>query len=290
MKKRILIAIGDSFTAGIGCLHPDLFKQNWKNEQEKIEFNGNYIQMKYEVDNSWGKRLADKLNMDYFLNFGQPALDVGSSWKNFLECIPRYLFKDLDVYVIIICTYSHRLSVPFSNRWETLPLESELYKSFAIYMNNMNEDIENISNFESYSQLREATLQLNDWGWNWMIGFNDIVDEEKFIEKYPCYNNPKLLIKSIFEKGMFSGMSADKYLVEYDGHINEQGYEEVAKRMFWHIRDENSHWIGEKTNQLESFGIRIDYDQIMGWHRSNKPAHNLFKTHYEQRLENLLNP
>jgi len=87
-KNKLLITIGDSWTYGIGNLHPELFKENMKRE-EKNEFKINHIQTEYELNNSWGSWVSDNLGFDEWLNFSKPSRSFESMWKMFLETHPR---------------------------------------------------------------------------------------------------------------------------------------------------------------------------------------------------------
>ena len=277
MKPRILITFGDSFTHGIGNLHPELYKEKWDSIEEERNFLQNPIQKKYELDNSWGIHVANYLNMDYYLNMSNPQWSIGASWKSFLESDPRKIFSDYDVHVIFMAGYTTRMDITTGKLWDSINPNNDLYDEWIRYLMNGGDDVDESLTFYNHSQLREIILQLRDWKWKFTLGFNDLDDEIKFRE----YVNFTNIIDPAFEGGMFKGPDSHQFLVEYDSHINEDGYKFVANHIFGYLNENHSSWISNTKRTPKSYGWGLHRLLILGYETDD----NLFNTHISEKFD-----
>lgn len=277
MKPRILITFGDSFTYGIGNLHPDLYKEVWDSVDEERNFLQNPIQKKYELDNSWGIHIANQLNMDYYLNISNPQWSIGTTWKNFLESDPRDTFNDYDVHVIFMAGYTTRMDITKGTIWDSINPSVKLYDQWVQSLVHNNDNVEESLTFYNHSQLREIILQLKDWNWKFTLGFNDLEDEIKFRE-YIKFTD---IIDPSFEGGMFKGPDAQQFHVEYDSHINEDGYKFVANHIIGYLNENHSSWFSSKKTTPKSYGWGLHRLLILGYEIDD----DLFKVHRNKRFD-----
>lgn len=245
-KKKLLITIGDSWTHGVGNLHPELFKENMTID-EINEFHSNPLQSQYELDNAWGSWVSDNLGFDEWLNFSKPARSFESMWKLFLQTNTRDTFIDYDVHVIIMSSYFSRLTLATSiNDWGSFDTSSDIYDSYIRHLveHGHGNDVDDIVNNASASVLKNAMFYLNYLGFKFVFGFNSIYDERYFKKKYPKLSEWDKLLKPPFDMGFFHGNNISKdWQVTYDGHLNEEGYKFIGLYISNCIKRMNISWI-----------------------------------------------
>ena len=244
-KKKLLVTIGDSWTYGIGNLHPELFKENMTID-ERSEFHSNPLQSQYELDNAWGSWVSDNLGFDEWLNFSQPARSFESMWKLFLETNPRDTFVDYDVHIIIMSSYFSRLTLATSiNDWGSFDTSSDIYDVYIKHLveHGYENDIDEILNNNSARVLKNAMFYLNYLGFKFVFGFNKIDDEIYFRKKYPKLSKNDKILKPPFDMGFFHGNNIrEDWQVSYDGHLNEDAYKFIGLYISSCIKSMNISW------------------------------------------------
>ena len=245
-KNKLLITIGDSWTYGIGNLHPELFKENMTRE-EKNEFHSNPIQTEYELNNSWGSWVSDNLGFDEWLNFSKPSRSFESMWKMFLETHPRELFSEYDVHVIIMSSYFSRLCLATDVKdWGNFDASSKIYEHYISYLveQNLDNDIDDVFNSSASSVLKNAMFHLKDLGFKFLLGFNRLDDEVYFRNRYPKLSTYDIVVKPPFQDGFFHGNDIpEEWHVHYDGHINEKAYKMVGFHISDYVKRVHPDWV-----------------------------------------------
>mgnify|MGYP000273962889 CR=1 FL=1 len=239
MKQRLLITIGDSWTYGVGNLHPDLFKENMSGI-EIYDFHSNPLQFEYELNNAWGSWVSNELGFDDWINFATPGSSLESIWRCFLDIHPITTFKDWEVYVIIMNPYFSRISLPVKvGKLGTIGTDTKLYEEWVKYVvNSSSDDINEVVNHNSATILREIIFKLNEFGFKTVLGFNDKNDEDYFRKEYTQISNELLILNRPFSDGFFQGYDVPKnWITPYDGHLNKDGYEFVANHIITQIKN-----------------------------------------------------
>ena len=234
MKKKILITFGDSFTYGL---------------QEDIDLCLEY---------SFGNHVAKFLGVDYYINYSTPAWGNESAWKSFLRLNPRISFKDYDVYVIFIASYFVRMTIPFDLNYKTLSYQS----NEEPFMNHWIRTEPNpLLTLEKYNidVLKEILLTLDDWNWDWMLGFNNENDEHLFTNQYSI--NKRNLLPKAFKHGMYHGVPKI-YHCHKTGHLTKEGYEAIGNHVINHIQRKKSHWIGNSKDNVDKCDVHITNFEI----------------------------
>jgi len=230
MKKRLLITFGDSFTYGL------------QEEDDKC--------LEYSV----GSHLSEWLGFDRYVNFSKPAWGNETVWKEFLNKNPRETFHDWDVYCIFIASYFVRLTLPLDNYYFTLSYNSKelpIMKEWILMNDNPIKVLEKVN----CDVIKEILQTFNDWNWKWLLGFNDINDENVFKNKFNKIRSEKIIPPS-FSRGMYHG-APKKYHCKVTDHLNKDGYHHVAKLIFDYILETNPNWKGNGTPTKEE--DNIDY-------------------------------
>jgi len=250
-KPKLLITIGDSWTYGVGNLHSELFEECLKTKNYH-EFHTNPIQLKYELENSWGSFLSDKMGFDYFLNFSYPATSFRTLWKLFLRLYPTNTFSEYEVYIILMPTYSNRISLDTLEKHVVVDKDDELYHEYVKFSIKNDFDINSMFYNQHGYDIIESIDFITKAGWKFLLGFVSKDDERYFIKKYKINDYSNVIIPSCFSHGMFQGTDVNEnWKVRYDGHINSDGYMYVANHIYKFIKNTNINWPLNTTNTIK---------------------------------------
>ena len=226
---RLLITFGDSFTYGL------------QEEEDKC------------LEYSFGSHLSKYLGFDKYINYAFPSWGNETVWKNFLNLNPRQTFGKYDVYCVFISSYFTRLTVPIDDYYNTLSYNTKDKNIMKEWVLENKTPIETLNNY-SCDTLKEILQTFNDWNWNWVLGFNNIIDQNIFLKKYNKFDKIKL-IPPTFSKGMYHG-SPKEYHCKVTDHLNKYGYECVANSVFEWVMETHSSWKGNSNPIKTNYEIK----------------------------------
>ena len=233
LKKRILITFGDSFTHGL------------QKEKDKC------------LEYSFGYELSKSIGMDEYLNFAEPSLGNETIWKEFLVRNPRETFKNHDVYVVFIASYFVRFTIPVNGGYNTLSYGSSnenIMKEWII--SNEDKSVEILEKYNT-DTLREILLTFNDWNWKWILGFNNVVDQDVFLKSFRFAKNN--IIPPAFKKGIYHGAPIE-YHCNTTHHLNKEGYGYISNHVQDYIKRFHAQWIFPITNTKSFSSFEYPYN------------------------------
>jgi hypothetical protein len=246
-NKNLLIAVGDSFTQGVGCYLPEFLDEKGDPTIDKLELVFKSKERFQEF--SWPRVLGNLLGWDVInLGIGGAA---NSACAKFLIRPEHEKYKEIYEHVVVIFMLTSPERVSF-------------------YLNN-NGDIDSV--IPSFIDLRQSfrnirAKELKDWIIKYMTD-NDLLNETIFhlrsVEHFSkscgynfywttAFNNIEILLKAYKEEGcihtektthpngvedyvwqsilrQLDGESILSHEKAFDNHLNELGYAKIGKKI-----------------------------------------------------------
>lgn len=245
-REKILIALGDSWTEGVGCygrvdtdLNIDESIKFIEDEKEKIKFEDENRELFHEL--GWPNRVGKKLGFDIVYNLGYKGSSNSSNVKAFYNFIDTFDFENKDVLVIWLMTEPARFSFYVNNTLKDyLPffsIENKFAKEYINEIENIEDDpileqIFYIKTLESLCNSKGFDLILTTWSRS-INKLMNLYSSEKYLFKNPIYLRPPYIKNK--ESNTFKYHS-------FCYHPNEIGYEWIANKMISGIKDNHSKW------------------------------------------------
>jgi len=222
MKNKLLIALGDSFTAGWGNYNPEklniFLNKNSQDRKEHFSELLNSSESRF-LEYSWPNILKHKMLFNEVINLGLGGSSVSGQMKRFISEYGNTNFNDkYDVTLIWLVPTAERISFFINGGVEDIQLSSPKYdKLLRELINTMeNPELDFILESNFYIKLMEYFCQLK----NYKFYFD-------FVYKF---NNSK----GVSYLTHPSYLNIDHPNFNYNntafcGHYNELGYTELAK-------------------------------------------------------------
>ena len=228
--KNVLITLGCSFTKGDGCWDKSILKDKFKNKpitelteneiEELYNMNGEY-QLKY----GWPSRLQELLKYDELYNLGHSGGAISQSVKVLMESFWYKDFSDCNVLLIHFLSFPNRISFYKESRIVSF------MGHHPLYMKYIEETLGNGSDFslEAYFYMKILKELCDSRGWNFLF-FN--LDSHQSFEMYK-YEDVSILKENFMDLSF--PLYSDEHKSEICEHPNEEGYLEIANKVFNYI-------------------------------------------------------
>lgn len=249
MKKKLLVAMGDSFTEGVGCYdYSKMSNPNVDITELPLE-EGEYQSLRFHTY-GWPNRLGKKLNYDKVINLGWGGSGQSAHVKLLFEKIIEKDLSDYDVLVVWLISepsrfsfYSYgRISQFLPNMYDKFGhgMESAYIQDIGdLYNDSILETIFYIKCVEQICQNNGFDLQISGWHHGTLQRIFNIYPSK--YEMKP-YESPYIAKTFDDDSGMTSKVC---------NHPNEKGYEHIAENMYNSIKKYHSHLINK--NKVENF-------------------------------------
>lgn len=263
MKPRLLIALGCSWTEGVGCYDPPL-NYNVNTPYNSIE-QLNFIKKLYDKnlknfhENSWPNLLGKKLGFDKVVNLGCGASSNSHNLKILYEYMEDNDISKYDTLIVWLMTEPIRFSFYIGGKIKNfMSLPTNESKIASEYLNeikyiNLDPILEQkfyLKNIETLCELKNIGLVVSSWN-NSYSYLHGIYESKYYLHKKPIILEPPF--------------TEDKngYLVNYSfcSHPNKNGYEWIANQMVEGIRENHSKWYNTKENPNVDYSFKGDSKQ-----------------------------
>ena len=250
MKQKILIALGDSWTEGVGCYgieETNLFVDDSKNISlgRRQEFVDKYLDNFHKE--GWPNRVGQKLGFDKVINLGWGASSNSSDVKSFYNFVRDTDFSDSEVLVIWMMTDPVRFSFYINGKLKdymyysgySSPLSKEYINELEQFETDpLLEQIFYIETMKNICDLNGFELLLTSWS----------STIKRLIKIYPSEN---YLFKDGFHVKPPYDKSSDGKTYKYHSfcyHPNELGYEWISNKIVKEIKESYPKWFSGKEN------------------------------------------
>lgn len=273
VKKKLLIAMGDSFTEGVGCYPDHLIKKYNLENYNQRKMNYSYPDRFYAESRpyfhryGWPSRLQRFMRYDKLINIGLGGSANSGQLKRFIEEFddPTHLSEEYDVLVIWMLSFSHRISFYIDYHIKNFhgeSLDTHMNTSFKsnnfdladqYYLSINNIDADPILETLFYIKVMQHICS--------NLKFN-------FLFTSVCNKDIKLLRQIYTGKNFMNEFYSNMFLAHRDelnnyleenhsktgcGHLNSRGYEETAKRMYNYIKTYYPQYIPDEEYMPTSF-------------------------------------
>lgn len=256
MKQKVLIAIGDSWTEGVGSYNPPI-PYNLNNPLSDSEI-VNIIEdnFKKNIDNfhekSWCNIVGKKLGFDKVFNLGRISASNSENIKILNDFLYDYPVNEYEILVIWLMTepsrfsfyidgelksyqpsFSHSasLSHEYLKELKKLKLDTLLEQKFYVQM------------AESLCESKNIDLIITSWHETFPLLF------ELYKSKNYLHSNPKFLQPP----NLLTEDGNSHFYYSFCSHPNENGYEWIAEQIINGIKINHTKWYSEKfNNSIES--------------------------------------
>lgn len=225
MKDKLLITLGDSFTAGWGNYDPeklDIFLS--KDTQDKKEYFPELLKSSESrfLEYSWPNVLKNKMSFDEVMNLGLGGSSVSGQIKRFISKYGDSNFTDkYEVTLIWLVPTAERISFFINGEIEDIQLSSPKYSTLVSELIQMMENPQRdfILETDFYIKMMKYFCQLK--GYNFYFDFVHKFNNNTEISylNHPSYLN--------IDHPEFNASTT-----AFCGHYNEVGYAELAKNIY----------------------------------------------------------
>lgn len=225
MKKKLLIALGDSFTAGWGNYDPeklDIFLN--KSPQEKKEYFPELLASSESrfLEYSWPNLLKYKMPFDEVINLGLGGSSVSGEVKRFIS---KYGDSDFtnkyEVTLIWLVPTAERISFFINGEVEDIQLSSPKYSTLIseLIQTMENPQLDFMFETDFYIKIMKHFCQLKNYNFyfDFVYKFNNNTNISYL--DHPSYLN-------------ITHPDFNARTTAFCGHYNEVGYEELAKNIY----------------------------------------------------------
>ena len=249
MKKKLLITMGCSHTEGVGCYDVDNMSQltHYACLPRKEEI----IQRKNFHKLGWPNRLGKKLGYDKVINLGLGGSSISGQVKQFFEKYVDVDLSDWDVLIVWLLSEPSRISFYMGGIVENFCQSNSqaMYMEYLKLINQTNYDpdidllLENIFHIKIIEQVcvsKRYSLLLTP-------GYDEKIFTKLFTlhkSKYYLNKNPKSLLK----EELWNTYRCN--IPEGDSHLNAEGYEIFASRIYDEIKLNHPHLVSNPKNKL----------------------------------------
>ena len=290
-KPKLLITMGCSFTEGVGCWDENTFPPEIVDDY-KI-FAENYGELlKYPIRNSspdrylaklskeisnklfrdnrenfhnkgWPMKLGKLLNVDEVKNLGRGGGSISGQVKTFFEKeIHKESYEEYDVLVVWLFSYPSRISFYVNGRVEDMNYNDPagLYEHYHRLITYDNTDNQKPKGFLPDAQLEglfyfriiEAICEKNNWSF---LAFSHTPEDTTFIKELESSKNfidNRVLPNPRTQTNLYSPLC---------NHVNEEGYQYTANKMYHIVKTMYSSFQGINTNlpNMEYIGESVDW-------------------------------
>ena len=258
-NDKVLITLGCSHTEGVGAY--DLSEVS-DTDKQKMKKQG-FVPISFYQDNldnflkgSWGSHLQEKIGASTFYNIGLGGDSNSGQAKLFYDVVELLDLQNKDVLVVFLMTYSHRFSYYKNGIPATVPFgEDSLY--IKEHLKFISPDVEFNNACEQYFYLRTVTNLCKTKGFQFCIAK---VEEDDGL--YGLMTDD--LKDSFIKEDIFT-----RYINEFEypdlqskicGHLNSDGYDEVATQLFTHILKKYPNFCKDKL--IELYNEPLEYTKI----------------------------
>jgi len=227
-KDNLLIAIGDSWTAGFGVYTDEQIEQ-WTNNGGHLTLSQSYLQQE-SMFGSYPNQLASLLNYD-LINLGIAGCSNSASAKRLLNHFDNnYKNKYKKVIVIWLLTDPNRISFYSDNcikSWshDQAPISKAYFKD--VWKNNNDGFLETAF----YLKAIYNFCQANDYLFFYGTGFTVIHDLNSLVNIDQCNLNNMLIIDN-FQRMLWENDTNKDLYSPICLHPNKKGYKLIAEKIF----------------------------------------------------------
>ena len=242
MKKKLLIALGCSYTEGMGCYdftdfpkHLTVYSDGVTREQ--IDHQYNQFHKK-----SWPVKLGKLLGYDKVLNLGYSGSSQSSNMKIFMQKYRNFDFQEYDVFVLWWIPSSHRFSfyrngyvyniIPHSGNTESDEVTT-LGKHYLNFIVNYPEDC--VLETKFYLDLMEDFCKLKNYKLLW-VSQDDIY--LKNTNKSTWLECP---VNNFWEQ-------IEDNINPSCSHPNEKGYDIISKLIYNSLKEKHPYLLSETSS------------------------------------------
>jgi hypothetical protein len=216
---NLLISMGDSWTAGVGCYNDTALDQLSRKEIHIDELMP--LSLDSFAEGCWPKQLTDKLGWD-LINLSNSGCSNSGQAKILFDSIPDDLCKKYDnVFVIWLLSDPYRPSFYVNNKVESYSTNTEMYKMGVKISKRTDKDAELETNF--YVKCVEKFCKSNTYkflfGSGWVpYSVDGLTNHKSNMHKSLKYDS----FKTFIPKNMYS----------YCGHPTIHGYTFIMDEIY----------------------------------------------------------
>jgi len=220
---NLLISMGDSWTAGVGCYTDTVLDRL---NRKEITIDEVYpLSLDSFAENSWAKQLTNKLGWD-LINLAEGGCSNSGQAKILFSKVSDELCRTYDnVFVIWLLSDPHRLSFYVNNRIESYHVDEKMYKMVQKISSRTDTDAQLETNF--YIKCVEKYCKSN----NYQFLFGNAYAEAHTLKDHKS-NMHKNLKYTTFNNFVPKNMYA------YCQHPNTHGYTAIMTEIYNLITNE----------------------------------------------------
>ena len=258
-NNKVLITLGCSHTEGVGAYDLSNLTEEEINEQKKIgPLSTNFYSKNLDnfLKGSWGSHLQEKIGASTFYNLGRGGDSNSGQAKLFYDVVESLDLENKDVLVIFLMTYSHRFSYYKKGVPVTVPFgdDSPYIKE---HLKFISPDVEFNSLCEQYFYLRTVTNLCKTKGFQFCIA--KVEEEDGLYELLTDDLKKSFINEDIFQR-YINESDYPHFQSKVCGHLNSDGYDEVATQFFTRILKKYPNFCKDKL--VELYNEPIEYTKI----------------------------
>lgn len=214
---NLLIAMGDSWTAGVGCYPDTVLERLDRKEISKAQ--AYPLSLDSFAEHNWAKQLTNKLGWD-LINLAEGGCSNSGQAKILFDTVSDELCKKYDnIFVIWLLSSSHRLSFYVNNKVRSYHANEKMYKMVQKISGRTDNDAQLETNF--YIKCVEKFCKSN----NYQFLFGNAHVEAHTLNDHKS-NMHKNLKYPTFNRYVPDNMYA------YCGHPTTQGYTIIMSEIY----------------------------------------------------------
>ena len=263
MKKKLLIALGCSYTEGVGCYGD--FNPNDPNLTENDE---NILTTRYHTY-GWPLALTKKLGYDKLINIGIRGSSTSGQIKKLFEIYYEEPFEEYDVTIIWLLTQPSRISFytngRITNLMPHLPIKELEHlrnkESIATAYVDFIQDIDTDPVLEQLFHIKCMEQYCENNNYSLIIANTDLLSDSllKYFHKSKYYLSPNPV-------SVLTELDNDTDFA-FCGHPNELGYEKVSEIIFKLLSDNHS----SLKNKTPTESVKWEWrGELLQWMLFNK--------------------
>tara|TARA_B110000459_G_scaffold196785_1_gene239312 strand:- start:554 stop:1366 length:813 start_codon:yes stop_codon:yes gene_type:complete len=262
-KPKLLISLGCSFTAGLGCYSDESIE--WYNSnkdkinQPELTLTLLYKNRKRFKEEGWPFLLSKKLKFNKLINMGIGGSSTSAQLKRFFENYHVFELEKYDTTIIWLLTNSVRFSKYINGQVEDISINGKnesianSYHRLATDIDYTLEQIFTIRCMIEFCKSHNINLYFDSWHTKTK---NDISNTCKKDDSLKYILNYYLDIG-----GIDSIHHTDGYISRICEHPNQEGYKEMARLLYEKLITIDSHILGNSDN-TENTIVRARGDYI----------------------------
>ena len=258
--------MGCSLTEGVGCYDISTLPRNIIDIKKEKRILHPQFGRVYEInrdrfhEHGWPNHVGKKLGYDKVLNIGLGAASVSSQVKSFMDKYPTELFDDYEVLILFMLPEATRFSFYVNKIINSyLANGSDIGKSYL----NIITDITFDPLLEQIFYIKIMGEICDNRGFNFLY-FNHDYNLNYFISKiYP--NKNQIITTDDDEAPWPDDTNPDDFYSFMCNHPNEMGYELIANRIYYNIKNQFPQYLNTPKDKIEweYNGDYFDYTNLI---------------------------